>query len=112
MAVPKNASANKCKSSPPTGSWIHKKSALPVFFKKSASSVSVKDSGFVNIVIKIFKACDGSHVCSFHLRKGQNDGFSKAINDAISSGELASDSFMFTNSALPLPLPVIRTNRS
>jgi len=103
MAATKNTSANRGKGSPPTttaASRGHSKKASPTF-KKTASPVSVKDSGCVDIMFEIFKAYDEkSHVCCFYLRKGQTDGFSKPINDAITSGELASDGFVFADSTL------------
>jgi hypothetical protein len=92
-----SAAAAKNQGSPPAAglSGIHKKSTSPMF-KKSTFPVLVKDSGCVDIMFEIFKSNDGkSHACSFHLQKGQTDGFSKPINDAITSGELANDGFIF-----------------
>jgi hypothetical protein len=97
-----DAAAAKNQGSPPAAgsSHIHKKSTSPMF-KKLTSPVPVKDSRCADVMFKIFKSCDGkSHVCSFHLQKGQTDGFSKPINDAIRSGELANDGFVFANSAV------------
>jgi hypothetical protein len=78
----------------------HKKPASPIF-KKSPSPVSVKTSGGVDIMFELLRAFDGkSHVCTFHLKKGQTDGFSKPINDAIQSGDLANQGFVFADSGL------------
>ena len=88
MAAAKNTSASKGKgSSPTTGSRSHSTKKALLTFKKTASPVSVKDSRCVDIMFEIFKAYDErSHVCCFYLRNGQTDGFSKPINDAITSG--------------------------
>jgi hypothetical protein len=83
-----------------TKTRANKKPASPMF-KKSASPVSVKASGSVDIMFELLMAFDGkSHVCTFHLKKGQTDGFSKPLNDAIQSGDLANLGFLFADSGL------------
>jgi hypothetical protein len=100
MAASKPKSKGKSGANKKSASPIFKKSASPIF-KKSDSPVSVKDSGCVDIMYEILKAYDGkAHVICYHLRKGATDGFSKPINDAIASGDLANDCFNFADSPL------------
>jgi hypothetical protein len=96
----KQSSSPSKRNSPPAKSKSgspSKKAGSP--FKTTFAPLSLRGSTDVNIM---FERINGAHLTIFYLQKGQTDGFSKPLNDAIVSGDLTEYGFLYADSYLRL----------
>jgi hypothetical protein len=101
MALSKHqeSSSGGKRKSPPGNKSSGAPKKAPSLFKTTSAPMSLKASTDVDIK---FERVKGSHLTIWYLQKGQTDGYSKPLNDAIESGELAKYGFMYAGSSLRL----------
>jgi hypothetical protein len=99
LAISKQSSSTNKKNSPAGKSSGQAKQPSSPIFKTTSTPLSLKGGTDINIM---FERINGSHLTVFYLQRGGTDGYSKPINDAIASGQLAEHGFLFADSYLRL----------